>query len=178
VMKSASMTVSRCEPDIWAIRKGEASFPATIYIRVSGALKRAVDPPDAQTRKRALLDGGEHGRRMHVPAGPISSDRDTIDRSCLPLPLVQRETGTAHALNALYEADRVAHTAGKPEIVVTPSASGKGQKIARCPACRVAVWSNYPQAVPPSGSSVSAPWTILVSVRRTSTFSRPPSSRG
>jgi hypothetical protein len=38
------------------------------------------------------------------------------------------------------------HTAGEPEIVLTPSASGKGQKIARCPTCRVAVWSNYPQA--------------------------------
>jgi hypothetical protein len=60
----------------------------------------------------------------------------------------QRETGTAHALNALYEADRVVHTGGEPEIVVTPSASGKGQKIARCPTCRVAVWSNYPQAGP------------------------------
>ncbi len=58
----------------------------------------------------------------------------------------QRETGTAHALNALYEADRVVHTAGEPEIVLTPSASGKGQKIARCPTCRVAVWSNYAQA--------------------------------
>jgi hypothetical protein len=60
----------------------------------------------------------------------------------------QRETGTAHALNALYEADRVVHIAGEPEIVVTPSASGSGQKIARCPSCRVAVWSNYPQAGP------------------------------
>ena len=60
----------------------------------------------------------------------------------------QRETGTAHALNALYEADRVIHTAGEPEIIHTPSASGRGQKIARCPACKVAVWSNYPQAGP------------------------------
>ena len=58
----------------------------------------------------------------------------------------QRETGTAHALNALYEADRVAHIAGEPEIVLTPSASGKGQMIARYPTCKVAVWSNYPQA--------------------------------
>jgi hypothetical protein len=33
--------------------------------------------------------------------------------------------------------------AGEPELVMTPSASGKGQKIARCPVCRVAVWSNY-----------------------------------
>src|SRR5262249_23548169 len=42
----------------------------------------------------------------------------------------QRETGTAHALNALYEADRVVHLAGEPELVLTPSASGKGQTIA------------------------------------------------
>src|SRR5690348_18339972 len=56
-----------------------------------------------------------------------------------------RETGTAHGLNALYEADRVVHLKAEPEIVDTPSASGKGQRIARCPNCKVAVWSNYPQ---------------------------------
>lgn len=60
----------------------------------------------------------------------------------------QRETGTVHALNAVYEAERVAHTATEPEIVDTPSASGKGQKIARCPKCKIAVWSNYPGAGP------------------------------
>jgi hypothetical protein len=60
----------------------------------------------------------------------------------------QRETGSAHALNAVYEADRVVHTDGEPEIIVTPSASGKSQRIARCPACRIAVWSNYPQSGP------------------------------
>jgi len=27
--------------------------------------------------------------------------------------------------------------------VSTPSNSGKGQKIARCPRCRIALWSNY-----------------------------------
>jgi hypothetical protein len=58
----------------------------------------------------------------------------------------QRETGTAFALNAMYEADRVTLLSGMPEVVLTPSASGKGQKIARCPTCRVAVWSNYPQS--------------------------------
>ena len=58
----------------------------------------------------------------------------------------QRETGGAFAMNALYEAERVEHTASEPEIIVTPSLSGKGQKIARCPKCRVAVWSNYPGA--------------------------------
>jgi hypothetical protein len=29
------------------------------------------------------------------------------------------------------------------ELVDTPSSSGKGQKIWRCPQCRIAVWSNY-----------------------------------
>ena len=60
----------------------------------------------------------------------------------------QRETGSVHALNALYEFDRVEHVGAEPEIVDTPSASGKGQRIARCPICRVAVWSNYPGSGP------------------------------
>src|SRR3984893_2418658 len=51
----------------------------------------------------------------------------------------QRETGTAFALNAMIEADRVVLLAGSPEVVNTPSSSGKGQKIARCPQCRIAV---------------------------------------
>ena len=56
----------------------------------------------------------------------------------------QRETGGAFATNALIEADRVELAGeGAPEAVDTPSASGKGQKIWRCPKCRVAVWSNY-----------------------------------
>jgi len=58
----------------------------------------------------------------------------------------QRETGTAFALNALIEADRVALTKGQPETVLTPSESGRGQKIVRCPECRVAVWSHYAAA--------------------------------
>lgn len=55
----------------------------------------------------------------------------------------QRETGTAFALNALFEADRVVLVRGDPEVIDTPSASGRGQRITRCPECRVAVWSNY-----------------------------------
>jgi len=55
----------------------------------------------------------------------------------------QRETGTAFALNAMIEADRVELLAGEVAIVDTPSNSGKGQKISRCPRCRIAVWSNY-----------------------------------
>jgi hypothetical protein len=64
---------------------------------------------------------------MHVPAGSVIP---LIVHAC-HCRWCQRETGTAHALNALYEADRVVHTAGEPEIVLTPSASGKGQKMGR-----------------------------------------------
>ncbi|MEO8835294.1 MAG: GFA family protein [Caldimonas sp.] len=55
----------------------------------------------------------------------------------------QRESGSAFAVNAMIETDRMRLLAGEPERVDTPSASGKGQGISRCPSCRVAVWSNY-----------------------------------
>ena len=55
----------------------------------------------------------------------------------------QRETGTSFALNAMIEADRVQMLAGEVEVIDTPSNSGKGQKISRCPKCRIALWSNY-----------------------------------
>ena len=55
----------------------------------------------------------------------------------------QRESGSAFAINAMIEAERVELLAGEPEMIDTPSLSGKGQKIWRCPSCRVAVWSNY-----------------------------------
>jgi len=93
----------------------------------------------------------------------------------------QRETGAAFALNAMIESDRVLLLQGQPEIVNTPSNSGKGQKIARCPVCRVAVWSNYagagdavrfvrvgtldePDRLPPDihiFTSSKQPWVVL-----------------
>lgn len=60
----------------------------------------------------------------------------------------QREAGSAFVVNAMIEADRVTLSAGEPEIIDTPSASGKGQKIARCPWCRIALWSHYSGAGP------------------------------
>ena len=60
----------------------------------------------------------------------------------------QRETGASFALNAMIESDRVALLAGEPDVVDTPSASGLGQKIARCPRCRIALWSHYAGAGP------------------------------
>jgi len=47
----------------------------------------------------------------------------------------QRETGASFALNAMIETGRVQLLSGQPETVNTPSASGQGQKIVRCPAC-------------------------------------------
>jgi hypothetical protein len=55
----------------------------------------------------------------------------------------QRETGASFALNAMIEADRVELLQGKVEVINTPSNSGKGQKISRCPTCHIALWSNY-----------------------------------
>jgi hypothetical protein len=55
----------------------------------------------------------------------------------------QRESGASFALNAMIEADRVLLLKGEVDVVDTPSNSGKGQKISRCPRCRIAVWSNY-----------------------------------
>ncbi|MFN0184926.1 MAG: GFA family protein [Aquabacterium sp.] len=60
----------------------------------------------------------------------------------------QRETGTAFALNAMIESDRVTSLGVEPEMIDTPSESGLGQRIARCPACKVAVWSHYAGAGP------------------------------
>ena len=60
----------------------------------------------------------------------------------------QRETGASFALNAMIEAERVVVRSGVPQAVHTPSASGKGQSIWRCPTCWVALWSNYAGAGP------------------------------
>lgn len=54
----------------------------------------------------------------------------------------QTETGSAFVLNAVIERDRL-EVEGEPEAVLTPSASGRGQEIFRCPVCRVALWSHY-----------------------------------
>jgi hypothetical protein len=55
----------------------------------------------------------------------------------------QRETGSSYAVNALIESGYVNLLAGSPEKIATPSSSGGGQDIVRCPQCKVAVWSYY-----------------------------------
>ena len=96
----------------------------------------------AQSGQDQMLDGGCGcgGVRYRLAAAPLFVH-------CCHCRWCQRETGSAFALNALIESDRVTLLNGDPEVVNTPSLSGKGQKIWRCPECRVAVWSNYAMAV-------------------------------
>lgn len=58
-------------------------------------------------------------------------------RSC------QRETGSAFVLNGLIETGLVEVLEGEPVTIDTPSESGRGQKVVRCPSCKVALWSHY-----------------------------------
>jgi hypothetical protein len=93
----------------------------------------------------------------------------------------QRETGASFALNALIESDRVQLLSGEVSMIRTPSESGLGQQIARCPHCYVALWSHYagagpavsfvrvgtldhPDALPPDihiFTATKQPWVLL-----------------
>jgi hypothetical protein len=91
----------------------------------------------------------------------------------------QRESGSAFALNALVETAAL-EVEGQTETVHTPSNSGKGQDVVRCPTCKVALWSHYggasqiafirvgalddPDEFPPDihiYTSTKQPWVVL-----------------
>jgi hypothetical protein len=55
----------------------------------------------------------------------------------------QRQTGSAFVINLLIEADRVEVLSGEPRPVEAPRDDGSKQVIHRCPACQVAVYSDY-----------------------------------
>ena len=134
-----------------------------------------MDNPNSGERQD-LLEGGCACRRVRyrLASAPL------VVHAC-HCTWCQRETGTVHALNAMIEAERVQLLGGAPEMVLTPSASGKGQKIWRCPLCRIAVWSNYagagdavhfvrvgtldePARLPPDihiFTSTKLPWVVL-----------------
>ncbi len=63
--------------------------------------------------------------------------------NCCHCTSCQTETGSAFAINALIESDEVGTFRGAPVALITPSESGRGQQIWRCPGCEVALWSNY-----------------------------------
>jgi hypothetical protein len=60
----------------------------------------------------------------------------------------QRGSGASFAVNAMIESDRLVTLSGAPQRVATPTHSGRGQQVARCPQCRVALWSHYASAGP------------------------------
>ena len=131
-----------------------------------------------QDSKTAYLEGGCDCRavRYRLTSAPLIVH-------CCHCRWCQRETGASYALNAMYETDRVLSLGVEPELVLTPSNSGKGQKIARCPHCKVAVWSHYagsgpvtrfvrvgtldnPDVLPPDAhifASTKQPWVLLSS---------------
>lgn len=68
---------------------------------------------------------------------------DPLIAHCCHCSFCQRQTGTAFAVNALFEADKVSMLQGEVDEIMTPSPSGQGQNIVRCPKCKTALWSNY-----------------------------------
>lgn len=79
---------------------------------------------------------------------PCSRIRYRLDRAplivhCCHCTWCQRETGSAFVLNVMLETKFVTLlSAESPEIVFTPSKSGDGQRVARCPSCQHAVVSH------------------------------------
>jgi hypothetical protein len=55
----------------------------------------------------------------------------------------QRQTGSAFVINLLIESDRMDWVAGDPQPTDVPRDDGSVQRIFRCPACRVAIFSEY-----------------------------------
>jgi hypothetical protein len=96
------------------------------------------DPSVNSPPQHFAMDGGCDCRsiRYRVTTRPLFVH-------CCHCRWCQRESGSAFALNAVFESDRVALLSGEPEMVLTPSASGYGQTIARCPHCKLALWSHY-----------------------------------
>jgi hypothetical protein len=128
------------------------------------------------TRASALFDGGCTCRavRYRMIDAPMIVH-------CCHCRWCQRETGASFAVNAMIETDRVIVLAGEPVLVNTPSNSGAGQKVFRCSACSVAMWSHYagagdrvsfvrvgtldePDRLPPDVhifTSSKQPWVVL-----------------
>lgn len=102
-----------------------------------------MSEPAADPTAHHLLEGGCDCRhvRYRISGPPLFVH-------CCHCRWCQRESGASFALNAMIESDRVQALGGDPELVDTPSASGQGQQIARCPKCRIALWSHYAGAGP------------------------------
>ena len=68
---------------------------------------------------------------------------DPLFTHCCHCLSCQRQTGSAFVINLLIETDRVELVARDPQPVDVPRDDGSTQRIFRCPACQVAVFSQY-----------------------------------
>lgn len=67
--------------------------------------------------------------------------------NCCHCTWCQRESGSAFAVNAVIETNRIA-VEGAVESAHLPTASGKGQELRRCMACKGVVYSHFAGAGP------------------------------
>ena len=136
--------------------------------RRRGGIRRGYGATEMTNDELPPLEGGCSCRqvRYRMLTGPLFVH-------CCHCTWCQRESGAAFAINAMIEADRVVLLQGELHIVDTPSASGKGQRIARCRNCEVT-----PAPAPRSVSCAWARSTSRSGYRRTSISSLRRSSRG
>ena len=100
--------------------------------------------------------------------------------NCCHCTWCQRESGSAFAVNAVIETDRI-EIEGPVESAHLPTASGKGQELRRCGACKGVVYSHFggagpaiailkvgtldhPALCPPEAhiyTSTKLPWVVL-----------------
>jgi hypothetical protein len=55
----------------------------------------------------------------------------------------QRQTGSAFVINAVIETGRIELLKGKPVPIALPTDSSRPHDVYRCPACQIALWSDY-----------------------------------
>ncbi len=69
--------------------------------------------------------------------------REPLFVHCCHCTRCQRETGSPFAHHALVEYSAMSLLAGEPELVQVPTDSGNRHWVARCPACRTALWNEH-----------------------------------
>jgi hypothetical protein len=93
------------------------------------------------TSVRAMSDGLDGGCSCGAVRYRLRSEPLFVH--CCHCLNCQRQTGSAFAINVLIEAVSVEIVAGDPRPVDVPRDDGSTQRIFRCPACQVAVYSEY-----------------------------------
>ncbi len=94
--------------------------------------------PVERTPAETILDGGcSCGAVRYTVRAPA------MIVHCCHCSWCQRETGSAFVINGVIERDRIDLSQGELAHCQIPTASGKGQRVARCGECHTALWSHY-----------------------------------